>query len=300
MSLPTTEWSTRPAQPDDEAALNEIVMGSFERGDLRDWARLDAQHLAGAASRNRHGVVVGVAMGEVVGFVWPQNEQLFIHPERRRRGYGTRLVAAGLEWVRTHGEAHLALAVPDGAASRPFLTALGFVPHSSLWLLRLPPEAAVPPPSFPPEFVAAVYSRDVDPARYVELINAAFADHPSPLTLSVDYVEQIHGRPDFDPAGILLLAATDAPERPIGFCRTLVTDDESRRIGEIALVGVRPEWRGRGLGRELLRWGVGHLRENGIEDLTLAVEARNERALALYERTGFVRVKEWPRWAKPV
>ena len=298
MSLPTIGWSTRPPQPDDEPAIREIVMGAFERGDLRDWARHDAQSLAGAASQNQHGVVVGVVEGEVVGFVWPHNEQLFVHPERRRRGYGTRLVVAGLEWVRANGETVLALAVPDGEASRPFLTALGFVPHSSLWLLRLPAETAVPPPSFPAEVVAAPYSREADPGRYVDLINAAFADHPSPLTVSVEYVEQVHARPDFDPADVLLLAAADSPDRPIGFCRTLVMEDEGKRIGEIAVLGVRPDRRGRGLGRELLRWGIGHLRQHGVEDLTLTVEARNERALALYERTGFVRVKEWPRWAK--
>jgi mycothiol synthase len=74
--------------------------------------------------------------------------------------------------------------------------------------------------------------------------------------------------------------------------------DGERQIGEIALIGVLPAWRGRGLGRDLLRWGIQHLRERGVADLTLNAEARNDRALALYERSGFVRVQEWPRWAK--
>ncbi|MDP9359139.1 MAG: GNAT family N-acetyltransferase [Chloroflexota bacterium] len=54
------------------------------------------------------------------------------------------------------------------------------------------------------------------------------------------------------------------------------------------------------MGRELLRWGVERVRGQGAAAVELSVEARNERALGLYERTGFERVEEWPRWSKSV
>ena len=107
--------------------------------------------------------------------------------------------------------------------------------------------------------------------------------------------------PDFVPGNICLLGAADDPETPIAFCRTRVDlDDAGRRIGEISLIGVLAPWRGQGLGRELLKWGVWRLRDLGVDDLTLHVEAKNDRALGLYERTGFVRVQEWPRWMLPL
>ena len=52
---------------------------------------------------------------------------------------------------------------------------------------------------------------------------------------------------------------------------------------------MRPEARGRGLGRELLRWGVHRLRSVSELPVTLSVNGRNERALRLYEREGFRR-----------
>jgi mycothiol synthase len=292
-------WTTRPIQSADEPAIHEIVWCSFERGDLSDWSRLDAEQLIRAAPADSEGVIVGLADGEVVGFIWPHQEQLFVHPARRRRGYGTRLIEAGLEWVRAHGEPVLALAAPQGESALPFLRARGFAYHSSLWLLRLPEAAPVAAPRFPPEFVSYTYPPGFPISRYVDLVNRSFADHPSPLTVSVELIERVHGRPTFDPTEIVLVGPTASPEQPVGFCRTKVLQDGERRVGEITLVGVLPDWRGRGLGRELLRWGVAFLRQRGVADLTLSVEARNEHALALYERTGFVRVQEWPRWAQP-
>jgi ribosomal protein S18 acetylase RimI-like enzyme len=61
-----------------------------------------------------------------------------------------------------------------------------------------------------------------------------------------------------------------------------------------------PEWRGRGLGRELLRWGVAELRKRGAGPIQLSVEAENDLALGLYRRTGFEPVVEWPNWTYPV
>jgi ribosomal protein S18 acetylase RimI-like enzyme len=50
----------------------------------------------------------------------------------------------------------------------------------------------------------------------------------------------------------------------------------------------------------LLKWGVQRLRTLDVDDVTLHVEAKNERALGLYERAGFVRGQEWPRWSRPL
>jgi len=95
------------------------------------------------------------------------------------------------------------------------------------------------------------------------------------------------------PTGTLAVEDTTAPlpglHRHIG----RVTE------GEIAWIGVRPEAQGRGLGRELLRWGVARLRAYAPV-VYLTVNVTNPRALALYERHGFVRTAEKPRWARPV
>jgi ribosomal protein S18 acetylase RimI-like enzyme len=68
--------------------------------------------------------------------------------------------------------------------------------------------------------------------------------------------------------------------------------------GWIALIGVLPAWRGRGLGRELLRWTVAYARAREAVRVELSVEALNERALGIYRRDGFVPTIEWPHWIR--
>ena len=89
----------------------------------------------------------------------------------------------------------------------------------------------------------------------------------------------------------------------IGFCATEPKRREDGAVephAEIWTIGVRPDRQGAGLGRQLLRWGIAHLRELGVETVALSVNGRNPRALALYEREGFVRTSTRERWARPV
>jgi ribosomal-protein-alanine N-acetyltransferase len=58
-------------------------------------------------------------------------------------------------------------------------------------------------------------------------------------------------------------------------------------FGEIGML-VDHGWRGRGVGRALLRTAIGLAREQGLHKLSLEVFARNAPAIALYRGCGFV------------
>ena len=58
-------------------------------------------------------------------------------------------------------------------------------------------------------------------------------------------------------------------------------------LGHISLVYVRPEARGQGAGKELVRDLVAYFREQGVEHVSLNVEVPNEEALAYWRRLGF-------------
>ncbi len=238
--------------------------------------------------------------GRVVGFVAQNLSLVVVHPDERRRGHGTRLVETALADAHQAGETVLGLASFGRAAAEDFLARRGFAYAHSLWLLALPPDQVVPAPSTRSDAILREYRRNEDVAAYVSLVNASFADHPTPLTVDEALVRHVHAQPDFDPTTIAVVTPRGEPERLVGFCRTVLLDEEGERHGDIHLIGVAPAWRGRGLGRDLLRWGVHRLREGGATKLTLTVEARNERALGLYERHGFERVQEWPQWTKAV
>ncbi|EHB58651.1 GCN5-related N-acetyltransferase [Mycolicibacterium rhodesiae JS60] len=59
------------------------------------------------------------------------------------------------------------------------------------------------------------------------------------------------------------------------------------RIGEIESLWVLPEFRGSGLGSELLTRLEEHLRASSVDDLVLGVLPGNRDALWLYERLGY-------------
>jgi len=67
----------------------------------------------------------------------------------------------------------------------------------------------------------------------------------------------------------------------------MLSDEAGRPLGDINLIGVLPTWRGRGIGRALLQWGVAELRARGAARIELSVEAANERATGLYRAHGF-------------
>jgi ribosomal protein S18 acetylase RimI-like enzyme len=60
----------------------------------------------------------------------------------------------------------------------------------------------------------------------------------------------------------------------------------------IAAIAVAPPWRGRGVGQTLLRDAIHDARQRGDRRMLLEVIATNARAIALYERHGFVRTRQ--------
>jgi len=59
------------------------------------------------------------------------------------------------------------------------------------------------------------------------------------------------------------------------------------RVGEIESLSVLPEYRGSGLGSELLDRLERHLHERGVDDVILGALSGNADALRLYQRRGY-------------
>lgn len=90
----------------------------------------------------------------------------------------------------------------------------------------------------------------------------------------------------------------------------LVAEDGGTLVGEawlqvtpeggwVNVLGVRPGWRGRGIGRALLLSGFAELAARGCERALLGVDAGNESgALRLYEGAGMTVRREWHVYEK--
>jgi mycothiol synthase len=258
-----------------------------------------AEHLRGLDELVAHPEEASVALegDAVVGYTHPASVRLEVDPAHRRRGHGRRLLEAARRLAADAGDDALELWIPREGPGRAFAEVVGMRYRSSFHLLRLPPEVVVPEPTPVAGIAVRAIAPGADDAAVVALLNEAFADHPSPMRFSVDRIGEAHARPDFDVTDVCLAHEPDDPQRLVGFCRATVgpgTDVPGR--GDVHLIGVLPAYRRRGIGRELLRWGIAHVRERGASEVDLVVEALNAGALQLYLAEGFAPVAEWPRW----
>ncbi len=69
---------------------------------------------------------------------------------------------------------------------------------------------------------------------------------------------------------------------------SMMRDQDDLNAGEIGALGILEEYRGRDLGRNLLRYGIKFLKEKEFSPITLSVNGENKGAIKLYEREGFV------------
>jgi RimJ/RimL family protein N-acetyltransferase len=106
-----------------------------------------------------------------------------------------------------------------------------------------------------------------------------FVDGPS-LTQSEAFVHSIIAR-----SWTQFLAVDD--EQVVGWCDITFGELEAQRhVGHLG-IGVLPEYRGQGLGKELMQRALDDAFSKGIERVELGVFASNARATALYRRFGF-------------
>jgi mycothiol synthase len=79
--------------------------------------------------------------------------------------------------------------------------------------------------------------------------------------------------------------------RPVGYCWTESEcgrdSTTGRSKGRIYMLGVDPDYRGKSLGKKLLRAGLLHLRNKGRELIDITVDSQNVVAVTLYRSLGF-------------
>jgi mycothiol synthase len=294
------EAHVRPFRPGDEEPILAAMLATLERGELDGVNRHFVEAAARRLPHDPGGCSVAVEAGRVVGWIVASDDDLTVDLPYRRRGHGRRLVEAGRRIARDAGFDALRLWVPRRDGPEAFARACGMRYRSSLWQLRLDPFVAVDPPCFGDELAVRGLMAGTDDQAFVDLVRDTFVDHPWPLRITLEEVRRVHADPGFDPSTLLLVTRTGDPSRLVAFCRvTSYPDDDGTPVGEVKLVGVRRELRGRGIGRELVKWGVISVRARGAERVILAVEGENEGAIKLYWSLGFRQHVEWPHWILP-
>ena len=124
-----------------------------------------------------------------------------------------------------------------------------------------------------------------DEAAWLATNNRAFGSHPEQGHWDKSDLTAREQEPWFDPEGLLLL---EEDGRVAGSCWTKIHADATPPMGEIFVIGIDPDFRGRGWGRALTEAGLDWLAGRGLTVGMLYVDADNTAAVSLYRSMGFV------------
>jgi mycothiol synthase len=251
-------------------------------------------------ARDESGALVGFAHLDITDRVAGGAGELTVHPGHRRQGIARQMVQALLARVAepespVGGRLRL-WAHGDHPGAARLAESLGFTKARTLWQMRRSLLAPLDPPELPAGVRLRPFVVGADEAEFLRVNNAAFAWHPEQGGWDLTQVKVREAEPWFDPDGFLL--AVDRADRLLGFHWTKVHGAGVRGggqnhghphepIGEVYVLGVDPAARGTGLGKALTLAGLGHLRERGLRQVMLYVEADNDAAVQLYQRLGF-------------
>ena len=151
-------------------------------------------------------------------------------------------------------------------------------PYRDLWQLRRPL------PADPSGLETRAFDPAIDIETWVRVNNRAFAWHPEQSGQSPERVVATMAEPWFDADGFRIL---EIDGRMAGFCWTKIHADHQPPMGEIFVIGLDPDFHGRGLGGPMTLAGLEWLSAQGITLANLYVESDNDPANATYQRLGF-------------
>ena len=295
-------WSTHLG-PEDVSRVTELIQRVARADGVHPLSEHVWLHLLhGGDEHGRHllaedesGDLVGYGHLDVTDEVAGPSSEIVVDPAHRRRGVGTRLINAMTEAT---GDKPLRMwAHGEQAAAGQWARSLGFTRSRVLWQMRRSLHAPLPAVVLPQGVRLRPFRPGIDDQTWVEVNHRAFAEHPEQGTWTLADLHHRMAEPWFSADGFLV-AVTDGPEegpagrrdRMIGFHWTKVhgvAHHGHEALGEVYVVGVEPQWQGRGLGRALTLAGLHHLRSLGLSQAMLYVEATNAAAIDLYASIGF-------------
>jgi len=221
-----------------------------------------------------------LAIGRVILDCW-------VHPEHRRRGLATKLLSYATHRAKELGAKVAHVNIPqDNLVAKNVLSKLGFECVRRFLELRLD--------------MAKLRWQEIDQAALgcrhlqrgeeeilAQIQNRAFAEDRGYNPNTVEEIIYHTSLSTCSPEDIVLIYEGD---KVIGYCWTGVTCEGgaiSKRKGQISMLGVDPDYRGKGIGKKVLLAGLAHLKSKGLQVAELGTDYENKIARALYKSIGF-------------
>ncbi len=176
---------------------------------------------------------------------------------------------------------------------RAHLERLGYGPtqHFERCLSR-PNDLPIPEPSLAEGLVARRVAEDEFEER-VETHRAAWAPAAG---FSMERLLEVRAMPNFEPK-LDLIVATPSGEFA---CCCIAWYDPVSETGCFEPMGTRPEWRGKGVTREMIYEGLRRMKALGMTTQTIGTAGFNDAAFSLYRSCGFELTDVERTWTKRI
>ncbi|MEV4920509.1 mycothiol synthase [Streptomyces tirandamycinicus] len=206
--------------------------------------------------------------------------ELVVHPAHRGRGHGR---ALGNALLGASGKRLRMWAHGGKSAARHLAQVLGLTLFRELRQLRRPLSPLdISEPVLPDGVTVRTFVPGRDDAAWLAVNAAAFAHHPEQGSITQRDLDDRKEEAWFDPKGFFL---AERGGEIVGFHWTKLHAED--QLGEVYVLGIRPDAQGTGLGKALTAIGLRHLAAQGVPTAMLYVDADNPAALRVYERLGF-------------
>ncbi len=211
-----------------------------------------------------------------------------VDPQYRGNGVATKLIERATDRARELKVRRVHVSIPETSTKAQELFAnmgFEFIRHFlelelDLSEVRVPKMGRLGP--------GCRHMRGGEEDRLVRIQNRSFANTWGFNSNTVEEIVYRIGLPNCAPEDVIL--ACDG-NTVIGYCwtRTYPREDSVIRGGKgrIHMLGVDPDHRGRGIGKEVILAGLSYLKSKGLETVELTVDSENEAARALYRFAGF-------------
>ncbi|MFC1941000.1 GNAT family N-acetyltransferase [Chloroflexota bacterium] len=222
-----------------------------------------------------------LGIGRVILTCW-------VHPEHRKKGLASKLLNYAARRAKELGAkvAHVNIA-ENNIVAKNMLARLGFECIRHFLELRLD-MANARWQDIDQTALGCRYLKRSEEDKLTQIQNLSFAGTWGYNPNTVEEITYRINLSNCSPDDVVLVCDRD---KVIGYCWTTVNyvrgTEISGRKGRIFMLGVDPNYRGRGVGKRVLLAGLAYLKSRGIDVVGLTVDSENEAACALYQAIGF-------------
>ena len=233
--------------------------------------------------------------GEIVGYMDVKPEltigrvilECWTYPEHRRKGLATKLLSYATDRAKLLGAKAVHINIrEDNVAAMKMLSRLGFSLVRRFLELGLD-IADVAELDMARAAIGCRYLQPGEEDKLSQFQNRAFS---GTWGFSPNTVKEIAFRTSLSTCSLDDIMLIHEGDKAIGYCWAGISCEEgvpSTRKGRILMLGVAPDYRGKGIGKRLVLAGLARLKSKGLQVAELTVDSENKPACALYRSIGF-------------